>query len=381
MFEFLFGAKPKKTGGAYEPEWVTESLAVGPAPLSYRQLDALKSQGVGAILNLCAEFSDLHEIEAEHGFDVFHLPTVDEEAPDLEKLDEALAWLDEAVYLGKKVLIHCRHGIGRTGTALNAYLLRRGLSPREADKIVKKVRSRPANYDQWRAVRAYGKASPKLTIREPSLETKHSVDLGPFFDDYRMLVARVEDLVQLETPAEERGRCGGAHALCCTRPIRLSLMEAVLLSHSLNTELASGQREAVILKAAMVARAEAEAARAQGATEGEACLTDAGTLCPLLSPKKVCLLFEHRPLICRSFELSHGAEEETLAVELWEDVLDPALETLSRQLYLAYNAVFPEFPFSELTFALPEVVSGRYVQKLFALMLDSRKARAAGRTA
>ena len=32
--------------------------------MSHAQLDSLKEQGITAILNLCAEFCDLHEIEA-----------------------------------------------------------------------------------------------------------------------------------------------------------------------------------------------------------------------------------------------------------------------------------------------------------------------------
>ena len=85
------------------------------------------SSGIGAILNLCAEFCDLHSIEEKAGFEVWYLPIADEEAPDLQELEKALDWLDECLYLGKKVLVHCRFGIGRTGTVVNAYLLRKGL--------------------------------------------------------------------------------------------------------------------------------------------------------------------------------------------------------------------------------------------------------------
>ncbi|MGQ9500375.1 MAG: protein-tyrosine phosphatase family protein [Dissulfurimicrobium sp.] len=49
-------------------------------------------------------------------------------------MERALAWLDEAIYLGKKVLVHCRHGIGRTGTFVTAYLIRRGLGLKLAAK-------------------------------------------------------------------------------------------------------------------------------------------------------------------------------------------------------------------------------------------------------
>ncbi len=118
----------------YPVYWVTPNLATGPAPMSYEHLDSLKLQGIDAIMNLCAEYCDLHNIEAEKGFEVYYLPIEDEEAPQLQALENALAWMDEAIYLGKKVYLHCRHGIGRTGTILSAYLLRRGLG----SKLVKK---------------------------------------------------------------------------------------------------------------------------------------------------------------------------------------------------------------------------------------------------
>ncbi|NMC48971.1 MAG: dual specificity protein phosphatase family protein, partial [Desulfovibrio sp.] len=89
---------------AYELTFVTPHLAVGHAPMTHEQLDSLKAQGIGAILNLCAEFCDLHDIEAQAGFEVYYLPIPDEEAPPLPELEKALAWLDEAVYLGRKVL-------------------------------------------------------------------------------------------------------------------------------------------------------------------------------------------------------------------------------------------------------------------------------------
>ena len=152
-------------------------------------MGSLHEQGITAILNLCAEFCDLRDIETAAGFEVRYLPIQDEKAPDLAALEGALAWLDEAVYLGKKVLIHCRYGIGRTGTVLNAYLLRRGLGHKLAARVLSPLRAKPASFDQWWTVRRYGKAAGKLTIREPRLEAGHLVDLAPFLTDYAGLVA------------------------------------------------------------------------------------------------------------------------------------------------------------------------------------------------
>ena len=78
----------------YEVTWITESLAVGHAPMSFEDLEAIRAQGINAIINLCAEYCDLWEIERQSGFEVLFLPIPDGEAPNVEELDRALAWLD-----------------------------------------------------------------------------------------------------------------------------------------------------------------------------------------------------------------------------------------------------------------------------------------------
>jgi protein-tyrosine phosphatase len=106
----------KPADSAYHITWITDHLAVGYAPTSYVELDAIREHGIDAIVNLCAEFSDLHEIQMKSGFEVYYFPITDEHAPDMDEMEKALAWLDEAIYLGKKTLVHCSHGIGRTVT-------------------------------------------------------------------------------------------------------------------------------------------------------------------------------------------------------------------------------------------------------------------------
>ncbi|MFW5931942.1 MAG: protein-tyrosine phosphatase family protein, partial [Desulfohalobiaceae bacterium] len=76
---------------------MTSSLAVGHAPMSYQHLDLLKQAGINAILNLCAEFPDLPLIEQQAGFEVYYMPVQDEETPEMEAMDNALEWLDEAI--------------------------------------------------------------------------------------------------------------------------------------------------------------------------------------------------------------------------------------------------------------------------------------------
>jgi hypothetical protein len=325
--------------------------------MSHEQLDSLRAAGIGAILNLCGEFCDLHDIECAAGFEVYHMPLADEEAPELAELEKALAWLDEAIYLGKKVLIHCRHGIGRTGTVLNAYLLRRGLGHRLAWFKLRTLRSKPANFSQWWTIRKYGRQSPRLTVREPSLEMHKAVDLSPFFRDYEALQARVDDEV-----GRPLGLCGRDHDRCCSTPVALTMIEAVYVTQRMNVVLSSEKRLEVIARAVETARRERLAASSVSAEAF--CLSDADARCPLLENGS-CILFAWRPLQCRSFSL-----EEDKAGRLWETVLAPALEALSLEMWLAFAGTIARGSLPR--FALADVVSGKYVQALFHLMVRSQ---------
>jgi hypothetical protein len=349
-----------ETCPAYPLTWVTDRLAVGGAPMSYEQLGSLHEQGITAILNLCAEFCDLRDIETAAGFEVRYLPIQDEKAPDLAALEGALAWLDEAVYLGKKVLIHCRYGIGRTGTVLNAYLLRRGLGHKLAARVLSPLRAKPASFDQWWTVRRYGKAAGKLTIREPRLESGHLVNLAPFLADYAGLVAAAR-LATRGLP-----RCGRDHDRCCRRPLSLSLIEAVHISHRINVSLPSETRLALIETAAEASR-ELEDLKRRYDGNPERCLSSWSRLCPL-SRDGVCLILAHRPLACRV----HGLAEDAAAA-LWEKKLEPGLVALSRQVFLALAGSLGDGPLPR--FPLPDVVSGRYVSTVFKYLLALSSAR------
>lgn len=352
--------KKKKKRAPYEVTWVTDHLGVGHAPMSHPQLDAIREEGVDAILNLCGEFCDLHDIETDAGFEVHYLPLEDEEAPGLIELEKALEWLDEAIYLGKKVLIHCRHGIGRTGTVLNAYLLRRGLGHKLAGRALKKLKSKPANFVQWRTIRNYGKRSGQLNVREPSLEFKRLVDLSPFFNDYGEVAQRVEELVG---ESRKGVACGLDNRDCCTTPVRLSLIEAVHISHRINIELTNEERLSVIEAAVNTAQAERMAAAAIGeeGENNEYCLSEVGGVCPLLRDGR-CMLFEFRPIQCRAYGQDHSVDGE-----LWDTLLSPALAKISSEIWFAYTgSMAAELPL----FPLADVVSGKFMESIFKLMME-----------
>ena len=334
----------------YELSWITDHLALGHAPMSYAELDAIADHGITGIVNLCAEFGDLHEIQAKYGFEVYYLPTFDDEAPDLDALEKALDWLDEAVYLGKKVLVHCRHGIGRTGTFVTAYLLRKGFGLKLAKKNVEAVRATSASYQQWKLLKRYDKQAGRLTVREPSLEGKRAVDLGPFFADLAALQAGIDEAIARLDATDGDGLrlCGRDDDTGCRRPLQLGLAEAAYLAHSVNRLLPSDERRKAIDRAARVSRISE---------------TTGGTpyRCPL-NVDGQCIVFSARPLSCRLFGLT-----ERLPSDLDLARIETSLTQLSRNLLLALTATLPEE--QTLSFALADVVSGRFVQRYFDLLV------------
>jgi hypothetical protein len=343
----------------YEISWITSQLAVGCAPMSYADLDCLKEMGIDAIVNLCAEFCDLHEIETQSGFEVYYLPIPDEGAPDLEAMEQALAWLDEAIYLGKKILVHCRHGIGRTGTFVSAYLLRRGLGLGVAEKKLRHSRATPANYSQWRLLKKYGKQTGTLSIREPSLEIRHVVDLNVFLSEYVALIREVKEKTACAgLSPDAASECGLGADGCCRHYFEVTLIEAVFLSNRINRHLTSNQRQEVINRAVAVSRklrlVAGQLSPAGSEADIDTLYTAEELLCPLSVGGK-CLLYEYRPLRCRSWGFPPEALDTALIAEM--------LSNISKDVFFALSGLFPKR--SELLFPCHDVISGRFIQVYF----------------
>lgn len=321
----------------YPLKWITENLAVGYAPMSHAELDAIKASGIDAIVNLCAEFSDLHDIETASGFEVYYLPIWDEDIPELEDMEKALSWLDEAIYLGKKVLVHCRHGIGRTGTFVTSYMIRKGLTLKAAAKKLKTSSANPSNYGQWKLLKKYGKKSGALKIREPSLEIKNRVDLSLFFSDYEALIKNIDKQVKPQIK-EELLPCGRTAHPCCYESFDLQLIEVVYLHSKMNRHFTSAQRDVLIKRAVETYK-----------KENQPCPFNGG---------KGCDVYDIRPARCRIYGVpSFSADKQEIQTMLFE---------LSKTIFLAFSGKF--LSETAFRFSVADTISGKFVQKYFHYM-------------
>ncbi|NJE02570.1 dual specificity protein phosphatase family protein [Thermococcus sp. MV11] len=96
-----------------------------------------------AVVVLVEEFELPYSIEEwkKRGVEVLHSPIPDFTAPTLSQLLEILGWIEGKRMQGKRVLIHCLGGLGRSGTVAVAWLMySKGLPLGEALARVRSIR-------------------------------------------------------------------------------------------------------------------------------------------------------------------------------------------------------------------------------------------------
>lgn len=134
-------------------DWITDDLAVGGgfAPDSVPQL--AREHQVGAVVDLREEDRDDETLLIAHGMLFLHLPTPDTCAVHDLHLQEGVAFARAARAEGRRLLIHCQHGIGRSATLALCVMSDRGEEPLAALKTMKAARAMvspsPEQFECW----------------------------------------------------------------------------------------------------------------------------------------------------------------------------------------------------------------------------------------
>lgn len=113
-------------------------------------IEFLKNAGIDIIINL-------EEYERTYDeFRVKHIPIGDFKAPKLSDIEEFVEFVHNNVLKGKRVLVHCFAGMGRTNTMLASYLIFLGTEPDRALELIRARRPYHAvNEEQIEALREY----------------------------------------------------------------------------------------------------------------------------------------------------------------------------------------------------------------------------------
>ncbi len=97
-------------------------------------LKFLKDAGIDIIINLEEHFINYN------GFEVKHIPINNFKAPKLADFDEFVKFVYSNINDGKRILVHCHAGMGRTNLMLASYLVYLAIDPDKALDLVKEKR-------------------------------------------------------------------------------------------------------------------------------------------------------------------------------------------------------------------------------------------------
>ncbi|MDC8830911.1 diacylglycerol kinase family protein [Alteromonas gilva] len=126
---FLLGARlynyfERKNDKVPNIQKIEDQLYLGTRLVS-ADVEHLKEQGIDCILDVTAEFDGLDWSAYRYDVDYLNIPVLDHASPTSEQLHLAINWLDQHLKDGRKALVHCALGRGRSVLVMAAYLLAR----------------------------------------------------------------------------------------------------------------------------------------------------------------------------------------------------------------------------------------------------------------
>lgn len=157
---------------------VTSNLYLGPQYGQKGKL-TLEEAGITASMSLRDEYNDL-----DHGlaFDNYsYLPIVDNTAPTMQQLTEAVNFIRNVITTGGTVYVHCGSGVGRAPSIVTAYLIaEEGMTVDEAIERVQKarpfIRVLPVQIDRLKEFEAHIQALSEAPVESQLQINKLSID-------------------------------------------------------------------------------------------------------------------------------------------------------------------------------------------------------------
>ncbi len=119
--------------------WINSSLAVG-GSLVPRQFAGLAQMGIQAVVDLREEGRDDEELLAQHGIRLLHLPVRDHWPPSQDQLLQGTDWVLGQLEAGRKTMLHCKNGVGRSIVLGCCVLMRQGYNQSRAVRLIKERR-------------------------------------------------------------------------------------------------------------------------------------------------------------------------------------------------------------------------------------------------
>jgi len=120
--------------------WITPTLAVGGRYPMEAAAHLAEGLGIRRVVDVRVEEVDDEAVLRMHGILLLHLPTLDMCAVSQPMLRDGVAWVNQQLDEGHRVLIHCAHGIGRSALLSLCVLVSRGLAPLDALETAKSAR-------------------------------------------------------------------------------------------------------------------------------------------------------------------------------------------------------------------------------------------------
>jgi protein-tyrosine phosphatase len=129
--------QPKKP--ALDLAWLTSDLALGGAPLA-SQWEELFKAGIGAVLEIRSEGQDDVAVLEANAVPYRREEVPDFGAPTLSELYEMVQWVRRQIEERRRVLVHCRLGLGRSAMVACATLIALGFPLNVSYSMLRKVR-------------------------------------------------------------------------------------------------------------------------------------------------------------------------------------------------------------------------------------------------